>query len=313
MRVLVTGAGGMLGRDVVRAAQAAGYEAIGLARAALDITDEAAVDVAVADARADAIVNCAAWTDVDGAEDDPDGARAVNADGAGALARAAARAGARLVHVSTDYVFDGARAADGPAYVESDATSPRSVYGATKLAGEQAVAAVGGSHAIVRSSWLFGVGGRNFAATMLALGRERDDVTVVTDQVGCPTATAHLAPALLALARGDAQGVFHVAAAGRCSWNAFATEIFRQAGIDCRVLPCTTAEMPRPAERPAFSALASERPEAPLLPPWQEGLSDYLNARKEATRCVAVHGRPEARSTKLALPQHDAGLDAPRR
>ncbi len=280
MRVLVTGAGGMLGRDVVRAAQAAGDEVVGLARAALDVTDEAAVAVAVADAKPDAVVNCAAWTNVDGAEDDPDGAHAVNATAAGNLARAAARAGARLVHVSTDYVFDGARTADAPAYVESDATGPRSVYGASKLAGEQEVAAADGSHAIARSSWLFGVSGRNFVATMLALGVERDDVKVVTDQVGCPTATAHLAPALLQLARSDAQGVFHVAAAGRCSWNELAAEAFRQAGVDCSVLPCTTAEMPRPAERPAFSALVSERPEAPLLPPWQEGLSDYLTARK---------------------------------
>jgi dTDP-4-dehydrorhamnose reductase len=280
VKILVTGAGGMLGRDVARAAQAAGDELTALARGALDLTDEAAVAVAVADAHADAVVNCAAWTDVDGAEQDPDGAHAVNATGAGNLARAAARAGARLVHVSTDYVFDGARPADGAAYVESDATAPRSVYGATKLAGERAVADAGGSHAIARSSWLFGVSGRSFAATMLALGAERDDVKVVTDQVGCPTATAHLAPALLELARGDAQGVFHVAAAGRCSWNEFAAEIFRQAGVDCRVLPCTTADMPRPAERPAFSALASERPEAPTLPPWQEGLATYLSQRK---------------------------------
>lgn len=279
----MTGAGGMLGRDVVRAAKAAGDEVVALTRAALDITDEAAVAVAVADARlgdGDAVINCAAWTDVDGAESDRDGAHAVNAIGAGNVARAAERAGARLVHVSTDYVFDGDRPADAPAYVESDPTGPRSVYGETKLAGEQAVAAAGGSHAIARTAWLFGVGGRNFAATMLALAAERDDVTVVTDQIGCPTATAHLAPALLELARGDAQGVFHVAAAGRCSWNELAQEIFRQAGVDCRVLPCTTAEMPRAAERPAFSALASERPETPTLPPWQDGVAHFLSERK---------------------------------
>jgi dTDP-4-dehydrorhamnose reductase len=280
VRTLVTGAGGMLGLDVVRAARAAGDEVVALTRAELDVTNADAVGEALAGARADAVVNCAAWTDVDGAEADPHGAHAVNADAAGNVARAAAAAGARLVHVSTDYVFDGERAPDAAPYVESDATGPRSAYGASKLAGERAVEAAGGSHAIVRSSWLFGVGGRNFAATMLALGAERDDVTVVTDQIGCPTATAHLAPALLELARGDAQGVFHVAAAGRCSWNAFAAEIFRQAGIDCRVLPCTTAEMPRPAQRPAFSALASERPEAPVLPSWRDGLSDYLTARK---------------------------------
>lgn len=281
MRLLVTGAGGMLGQDVVRAAREAGDEVVALTRAELDVTDEAAVERAVASSAPDALINCAAWTDVDGAEADPQGAHAVNATAAGNLARVTAAAGVRLVHVSTDYVFDGERDPDGPAYVESDRIGPRSVYGASKLAGEQAVAEAGGSHAIVRSSWLFGVGGKNFAATMLALAADRDEITVVTDQIGCPTATAHLAPALLDLARRtDAQGIFHVAAAGRCSWNDFAAEIFRQAGTGTHVLPCTTAEMPRPAPRPAFSALASERPEAPVLPPWQEGLASYLLERK---------------------------------
>ncbi|MBB4661197.1 dTDP-4-dehydrorhamnose reductase [Conexibacter arvalis] len=283
-RVLVTGAGGMLGQDVVRAARAAGLEPVALPRAELDVTDADAVAAALARARADAVVNCAAWTDVDGAEADPDGARAVNATAPGVLARAAADAGARLVHVSTDYVFDGDRPADAAPYVESDATGPRSVYGATKLEGEQAVAAAGGSHAIVRTSWLFGVGGANFAATMLRLAAERDELSVVTDQVGFPTATAHLAPALVSLAAGEAraaEGIVHVAGGGEpCSWNAFATEIFRQADVACRVLPCTTAEMPRPAPRPAFSALVSERDDAPRLPRWQEGLSDFLHARK---------------------------------
>ena len=280
MRLLVTGAGGMLGHDVVAAARAAGHEVVALARADLDVGDASAASAAIGGAQADAVVNCAAWTDVDGAERDPDGAAAINATGAGNVARAAAAAGARLVHVSTDYVFDGDRDPAAAGYVESDATGPRSAYGATKLAGEQAVAAAGGSHAIVRSSWLFGIGGRNYVATMLALGAERDEVSVVTDQIGCPTATAHLAPALLELAASDAQGLFHVAGAGRCSWNELAAEAFRQGGVACRVLPCTTAEMPRPAPRPAFSVLASERPETPLLPPWQQGLTTYLNARK---------------------------------
>jgi len=278
--VLVTGAGGMLGQDVVRAARDAGDDVVALVRAELDVSDGDAVAAAVAQAAPDAVVNCAAWTDVDGAEANREGAHAVNAVGAGNIACAAAAAGARLVHVSTDYVFDGERPADAAPYVESDATGPRSVYGASKLAGELAVGDAGGSHAIVRSSWLFGIGGRNFAATMLALAADRDELTVVTDQVGCPTATAHLAPALLELARGDAQGTFHVAAAGHCSWHDFAAEIFRQAGTGTRVLPCTTADMPRPAPRPAFSALASGRPETPVLRPWQEGLSDYLIARK---------------------------------
>lgn len=280
MRLLVTGAGGMLGHDVAAAARAGGHEVAALARAELDVSDAGAVEAAIRAVRPDVVVNCAAWTDVDGAEGDPDGAAAINATGAGNVARAAAAAGARLVHVSTDYVFDGERDPAAAGYVESDATGPRSAYGATKLAGEQAVASAGGSHAIVRSSWLFGVGGKNFVATMLALGAERDEVSVVTDQIGCPTATAHLAPALIELARGDAQGVFHVAGGGRCSWNELAAEAFRQAGLACRVLPCTTADMPRPAPRPAFSALATERPETPVLPPWQKGLTTYLDARK---------------------------------
>ncbi|HEY4279221.1 MAG TPA: dTDP-4-dehydrorhamnose reductase [Conexibacter sp.] len=286
-RLVVTGAGGMLGQDVVRVARAAGHEVVALGRAELDVSDRAAVDVAVAGAHADALVNCAAWTDVDGAESDRDGAAAANATAPGLLAQAAASAGTRLVHVSTDYVFDGDRPADAPPYVESDAVNPQSVYGATKLAGEQAVVAAGGSHAIVRASWLFGVGGASFAATMLRLAEERDEVTVVTDQVGCPTATADLAHALLSLAVGDAraaEGVLHVAGGGEpVSWNGFAREIFRQAGMATRVLPCTTAEMPRPASRPAFSALASERADAPVLPRWQQGLSDFLHARKVPT------------------------------
>jgi dTDP-4-dehydrorhamnose reductase len=274
----------MLGQDVVAAARAAGHDVTALGRAELDVTDAAAVAAALAAASPDAIVNCAAWTDVDGAESDPDGAATVNVTAAANVAQAAAGSGTRLVHVSTDYVFAGDRPADAPPYVESDATGPRSVYGATKLAGEQAVAAAGGSHAIARTSWLFGTGGGNFAATMLRLAAERDEITVVDDQIGFPTATAHLAPALVALALGDARaadGVFHLAGGGApVSWNGFAREIFRQAGVACRVLPCTTAEMPRPAPRPAFSALASERAESPTLPPWQKGLSDFLNARE---------------------------------
>ncbi len=301
MRLLVTGAGGMLGQDVVRAAREAGDEAVALARAELDVTDADAVALALAQAAPDAVVNCAAWTDVDGAESDRPGAFRVNAVGAATLAGAAAGIGARLVHVSTDYVFDGERPADAAPYVESDATGPRSEYGRSKLEGEKLVAKSGASYAIARSSWLFGAGGRNFVATMLALAAERDELRVVEDQVGCPTATAHLAPALLELARSEAQGVFHVAAGGPpVSWQAFATEIFRQAGTGTRVLGCTTSEMPRPAPRPAFSALASERPEAPVLPPWQEGLADFLARR--------AFGPPEAER-----PNRIAGLDAPRR
>ncbi len=280
MRVLVTGAGGMLGQDVVSAARLRGHDVHAYLRAELDVTDGDVVAATFAQARPEAVVHCAAWTDVDGAETDQVGARAVNATGARNVAQAAARGDARLVHVSTDYVFAGDRPATAAPYVESDATGPHSVYGATKLLGEQRVAETGGSHAIVRSSWLFGTGGRNFVATMLALGAERDEVSVVTDQIGCPTSTEHLADALVTIAEGEAQGVMHVAGGGRCSWNELAAETFLRAGIDCRVLPCTTADMARPAPRPAFSAIRSERSDTPVLPPWQDGLANYLHARK---------------------------------
>jgi dTDP-4-dehydrorhamnose reductase len=276
MRLVVTGAVGMLGRDVVEAAQAAGHDVVGLSRAELDVADPAAVDRAVTGARPDAVVNCAAFTDVDGAEERHDEAMAVNGAGAANVAAAASEAGASVVHVSTDYVFDGTKPAP---YVESDVPNPRSAYGRSKLAGERAVAAANPRHAIVRSSWLFGVGGRNFVATMLALGAERDEVSVVTDQVGCPTFTGHLGPVLVALAERGTTGLLHLAGAGHTSWHDLAVEIFREAGLDCRVLPSTTAESGRPAPRPANSVLLSERSDAPRLPSWRDGLAEYLAAR----------------------------------
>jgi dTDP-4-dehydrorhamnose reductase len=279
MRLLVTGAAGMLGQDVVRAAESAGHDAIALPRGDLDITDGDYVERALSAERPDAVVNCAAWTDVDGAEEHEAAAYAVNAVGAGHVAAATAAAGARLVHVSTDYVFDGR--ADRP-YVESAATAPMSAYGRTKLAGERAVAQAGGRPLIVRSSWLFGVGGKNFVATMLALADGRDHVSVVTDQIGCPTWTGHLAPALVALAAQEQQGAMHVAGAGACSWHELASEAFRRAGVACEVRETTTAEMPRPAPRPAYSVLVSERPDAPRLPDWREGVAGFLAARAGA-------------------------------
>jgi dTDP-4-dehydrorhamnose reductase len=276
MRVLVTGAAGMLGRDVVEGARGAGHDVAGLSRAELDVVDVAAVERAVADLRPEAVINCAAFTDVDGAEGRYDEALAVNGAGAGNVAAAADAVGATVVQVSTDYVFGGTKSAP---YMESDEPDPRSAYGRSKLEGELAVAAANPRHAIVRSSWLFGVGGRNFVATMLARGAEHDEVSVVTDQVGCPTFTGHLAPALLALAERGATGVLHVAGSGHCSWHDFAVEIFREAGIDCQVRPTDTAATGRPAPRPAYSVLVSERSDSPRLPSWRDGLAEYLAAR----------------------------------
>jgi dTDP-4-dehydrorhamnose reductase len=267
----------MLGVDVVSAATAAGHEALALPRAQLDVSDRDSVTATVAAIAPEAIINCAAYTNVDGAESDPDGAGAVNAAAPGLLGAVATQAGAFIVHVSTDYVFDGEKSS-GP-YLESDPTDPRSVYGATKLLGERALAlAAPDRHTIVRTSWLFGAGGACFPQTMLRLARERDTLTVVDDQVGCPTFTGHLAPALVQLAEGRLPGILHLAAAGECSWFGFAKEIFRQAGVGVSVDPCTTDEFPRPARRPAYSVLRSERPGAPVLPDWHDGLRDYLAA-----------------------------------
>jgi dTDP-4-dehydrorhamnose reductase len=270
MRLLVTGAAGMLGRDVAAAAEGAGHDVTALARRDLAITDPAAVRATVAAARPDAVINCAAWTDVDAAEEHEVDALRINGTGAGHVAAAAPY----VVHVSTDYVFEGSATLP---YRETDPTAPAGAYGRSKLAGEVLVAAAG-DHAIVRSAWLFGVHGRNFVATMLRLGEDRDEVNVVADQFGCPTFTGHLAGALVDIAERRLRGILHVAGGGSCSWHELAQATFDEAGLDCRAVPVTTAEFPRPARRPAWSVLGSTRPDAPVLPPWREGLSAYLRS-----------------------------------
>ncbi len=269
MRILVTGGAGMLGTDLA----ARGHEVLAPGRSELDITDPGAVDPALAGV--DVVINCAAWTDVDGAEQSREQALAVNGDGAGNVARAAARAGAWTIQVSSDYVFDGAKRSP---YVESDPVGPLSAYGRSKLAGEEAVAAAApGSHTIVRSSWLFGAGGPCFPRTIMRLADERDELTVVDDQVGCPTFTGHLAEALLELAAEPVHGVLHIAAAGECSWFEFAQAIVASTGATCEVKPGSTAELGRPAPRPAYSVLRSER-DAPSLPDWRAGLDAFIGA-----------------------------------
>jgi dTDP-4-dehydrorhamnose reductase len=276
---MVMGAGGMLGHDVTRVAEQAGHEVTQLAREDLDVTDGQAVEEAVLSAQPEAIVNCAAWTDVDGAESDLDGATAVNGAGAANVAQAGDRIGAKVVYPSTDYVFDGAK---GQPYVESDEVNPLSGYGKSKLAGEVETAAHNPRHFIVRASWLFGVNGKNFVDTMLDLGGRLDEVVVVKDQVGCPTYTGHLANGLVRLVEWDDYGVYHMAGAGECSWYEFAAEIFRQAGMECRVLSTTTDMLARPAPRPTYSVLMTERETTIRLPDWHEGLAAFLTERAEA-------------------------------
>ncbi len=288
MKLLVTGAGGMLGLDVQRASRAAGHELVAMDRSQLDVTDSRAVEDVFARVHPEAVLNCAAWTDVDGAEGHREQAHAVNADGARNLAMAAAWERVPLLHVSTDYVFSGEALMDSTgaprAYVESDPTGPRTVYGQTKLEGEREVLAASPRHTVVRSAWLFGAGGANFAATMLRLAGERDAVPVVSDQVGCPTWTGHLAPALVGLLERGVTGLVHLAGTGHVSWNGFAVEIFRQAEVGCRVEEASTEQTARPAPRPAWSALESERDDVIPLPPWQDGLASYLAARAGVVR-----------------------------
>jgi dTDP-4-dehydrorhamnose reductase len=281
MRLMITGAAGMLGQDLVGAAGRAGHEALPFSRAELDVTDPAAVERAVAQAAPAAVINCAAWTDVDGAESAYAAALAINGPGAGNVARAAAARGAWTLQVSTDYVFDGAKREP---YVESDPVGPLSAYGRSKLAGEQAVAAAAPeTHTIVRSSWLFGIGGPCFPATMRRLASERDKLTVVDDQLGCPTFTGHLASALIELAGQPVRGVVHVTGGGSCSWYEFAVQTIAGAGLSCEVHRGRTEDLGRPAPRPAYSVLGTERGAAvPRLPHWREGLAAYLAAEVTA-------------------------------
>jgi dTDP-4-dehydrorhamnose reductase len=276
MKLLVTGAAGMLGRDVMLAAGNAGHDVVGFGHNELDVTDDASVLGKLDAERPDVVINCAAWTDVDGAEEAEEAAMAVNGTGAGRIAAAAAAVGAGVVYVSSDYVFDGAK---GAPYVEGDQPAPLSAYGRTKLAGEEATAAANPRHFVVRSSWLFGTGGGNFVETMLRLAVDHGEVLVVHDQVGSPTYTWHLAYGIVRLIEGLEHGIHHMAAAGSCSWYEFAREIFEQAGVECKVLSATTEMLGRPAPRPAISALTSQREHAIELPSWQDGLAGYLAQR----------------------------------
>jgi dTDP-4-dehydrorhamnose reductase len=209
-------------------------------------------------------VHAAAWTDVDGAEADPEGAARVNVEGT----RNVAALGVPAVYFSTDYVFDGEKR--GP-YVESDEPNPLSAYGRTKLAGEREI----GDGWIVRSSWLFGPTGRNFVRTMLALATQQDEVRVVADQRGSPTYVGHLAEATRELLSRP-RGIWHLAGDGDCTWAEFAAAIFEEARVRCRVVPISSDELARPARRPGYSVLRSERLDAPRLPPWREGLRACL-------------------------------------
>ncbi len=283
--ILLFGAGGQLGRELAALALARGVSLTGLSRAEGDITDPVAVEVALAAHRPALVVNAAAYTAVDRAESEPDTAFAANALGPELLGQACAATGVPLLHISTDYVFDGAKSTG---YIETDPVSPLGVYGHSKAEGEARLRAACARHLILRTAWVYGVHGANFLKTMLRLAAERDALRVVADQRGCPTATVDLAEAILAvrtklLAGGEPWGTYHFAGTGETSWHGFASLIVaEQAGFTGRnpsVEPIATAEYPTPARRPANSVLNSSLFAASFdmrAQPWQERVREAV-------------------------------------
>lgn len=283
-RWLVTGAGGQLGTDLVRALD--GAQVTAFSHAELDIADPDAVRRTVLSAHPDIVLNAAAYTAVDAAESDVDQAGAVNAEAPGVLAAVCAELGARMVHVSTDYVFAGD--ATRP-YEPADPVGPRSVYGRTKLAGEDAVRAALVEHYVVRTAWVYGDTGGNFVKTIAGLERRHEKLKVVDDQRGSPTWSADLARGLVELAGSAAPyGTYHVAGGGETTWYGFARAVFAELGADpARVLPCTTDEYPRPAPRPAYSVLSATAWQAAGLTPlrhWRDALGAAFAAHGTALR-----------------------------
>ena len=275
LRILVTGAGGQVGSEVAH--HLPHHDVIALDRLSCDLTDRDMVEQAVAAAAPAAVVNCAAWTDVDGCEADPERAVLVNALGARHVAVACTRVGAHLVHVSTDYVFSGDK--DG-AYDEWDEPGPRTVYGRSKLGGEREVARHARSWTIARTSWVFGRRGRNFVDTIVGRAREGAPLRVVDDQRGCPTYAPDLAGALARLAVDRRPGVYNVTNEGACTWYDLAVAAVELAGLDPEVVGVTTtAELGRPAPRPANSVLSGAAWAAAGLPPlrpWRDALAEFL-------------------------------------
>lgn len=277
MKIAVTGVTGQVGREIVSLLQSE-HEVAALDRAALDLTDSSAIEDCIARLQPDCFINCAAYTQVDAAEKDEATAFALNADAPRTIANACRRAGARLIHFSTDYVFDGHSTVP---YRESDPTDPINVYGRSKLAGEQAIESCGGDYLILRASWIYGMHGHNFLRTMLRLGSEREILRVVNDQVGSPTWARSLAEATQRIVqrRTVPSGIYHLSSGGQTSWHGFATEIFRHVPPERRrvreIVPISTQQYPTPAARPAYSVLNTGKFQAAFgfnLPEWKADL-----------------------------------------
>jgi len=273
MKVLLTGAGGQLGRSM----QAKLADAIALDRGRLDVTDFDAVRAAVVGHGPDVVVNCAAFNDVDAAETEVEAAFQGNAVGPRNLAVACAAAGMPLVHVSTDYVFDGEA---GRAYHEYDRPNPCSVYGASKLAGEEAVRSLNPKHYIVRTAWLYHPTGRNFPNTMLGFAK-KGPVRVVDDEHGSPTFAPHLADAIARLIETQAYGTYHLAGRGGTSRYELTRRLFELLQVEARIDPVPSADFPRPAKRPAFGVLTTVQSPTIQLPAWEQGVAEFARCLRE--------------------------------
>jgi len=273
--ILVVGAKGMLGQDLLKVLPG---EVRGVDIDEIDITSSESVRKVLLTLKPRVVINSAAFTDVDGCETKRDMAMAVNGTGVRHLAEVSAQIGARLVQLSTDYVFDGSKQSP---WLEDDPTGPLSVYGASKLAGEEN-ARLNPDHLVVRTQWLYGIHGKNFVETMLRLATEKQELAVVDDQIGSPTWTMDLSRAIRALLEKGCRGTYHAANAGFCSWNEFARAIFAEAGLSVTVNPMSTAELGRPAPRPLYSVLDCSKltRDAGFQPqPWREALRQYLELR----------------------------------
>ncbi|MDQ0975143.1 dTDP-4-dehydrorhamnose reductase [Neobacillus niacini] len=276
MKVVVTGAAGQLGQDVLFELERKNHQAFGVDRQQLDITNEEDVLAFISKVKPDVILHCAAYTNVDAAEENEDAAYQVNAAGTENLAKAAKLNGSKVMYISTDYVFDGT--ANEP-YEVDEPTQPLGAYGRTKLAGEQLLQKHLDEFFIVRTAWVFGVYGNNFVKTMIRLGKERGEVGVVHDQVGSPTYTVDLAKFMVELMETDKYGIYHATNSGVCSWYEFAVEIFKQANMNVTVNPLTSDQFPRPAARPKYSVLSKKMIQQQGLQPlrdWKEALAAYL-------------------------------------
>lgn len=291
MKTLITGAKGQLGQDICQQMLLQNIEYIGIDAADVNITHAQATRDLLLAARPDVVIHCAAYTAVDRAEDEVALCARVNADATSTIAKACREMDAHMIYISTDYVFSGEK---NGLYETDDAVGPKSVYGRTKLAGEEAVRTSQARHAIVRVSWTYGSGGNNFVKTMLRLGRERDRVSVVSDQVGSPTYTADLAPLLCAMAQRQTEGIFHATNEGFCSWADFARAIFAGVGLSCRVEDIPSAQYPARACRPQNSRLSKRSlDEAGFdrLSNWQEALVRFLQT--ESVRGDAIRAEKE--------------------